>query len=119
MLTALALSAVLETGYGPWKLHEVTGYSWKCGATQRTASGVWPEINWSAASSKEDYPFGTVLQLSYRGITTTRIVHDRGPDITKGKLDLMMADCDRARVWGRKKIWVREVRRPLGARSNR
>lgn len=123
-MIALLLSGVLETGTGPWRTMEVTAYSHGCTMPrsgrepkkpQRTASGAEAEVNWSVAASKE-YPFGTVLELSYRGIVTRRIVHDRGSDIVDGRLDLFMSDCARAKAWGRKRISVREIRRPLGTK---
>lgn len=127
MIHALALSAILETGVGPWREMEVTGYYHGCTnprsgkepkTPQKTASGADAEPNWSVAASKE-YPFGTVLEFSYRGIITRRIVHDRGADIVDGRLDLFTGSCDHAKRWGRRKIQVREIRRPLGARRKR
>ena len=97
---------------------ETTAYSWGCGASQATSSGVWPEANWSVATGSE-YPFGTVLELSYRGIITRRIVHDRFKHDKQGRIDLFVSDCDRAKAWGRKKIMVREIRRPLGSKRKK
>ena len=125
MIEALAISAILETGTGQWRKMEVTGYSHGCTnprsgkeprRPQKTASHKEAEVNWSVAAS-EEFPYGTVLQLSYRGIVTTRIVHDRGPDIVNGRLDLFMESCGHAKRWGRRWIWVRELRRPL-AKTN-
>ena len=124
MIPALALAAILETGAGPWRTMEATGYFHGCTnprsgrepkKPQKTASGAEAEANWSVAASKE-YPFGTVLELSYRGIITRRIVHDRGPDIVDGRLDLFTESCDHAKRWGRRRISVREIRRSLGSR---
>ena len=113
MLSLLLSAALVQPDYGPWRKMKVTAYAQGCGATQATASGHWPETNWSVASGSE-YPFGTVLQLSYRGILTTRIVHDRFRYDIPGRLDLYMEDCKRADVWGIKYVDVRVVRKPLG-----
>jgi len=114
MLTSLILSAALvQPDYGPWRKMKVTAYAPGCGATQATASGVWPEENWSVATGSE-YPFGTVIQLSYRGILTTRIVHDRFRYDIPGRVDLYVKNCEMADRWGIKYVDVRVVRKPLG-----
>lgn len=108
---------------GKWQRFIATGYSHGCTNPtdrpepkypQATASGLEAEANWSVAASPEDFPFLTVLEISFDGIITRRIVHDRGRDITKGRIDLFFSTCDRARQWGNKVVWLREVRRPLG-----
>lgn len=82
-----------------------------------TASGAPLEPNWHVAADGDYYPFGTVLQFSYDGITTTRLVADRGRAIKgRDRFDLAMADCDRARAWGRRVVSVRVLRRPLGSK---
>lgn len=79
-----------------------------------TASGAELIPNWHIAADPY-YPFGTVLQLSYDGIVTNRIVADRGRGIKgKNRIDLAMADCDRAKAWGVRKVWARVLSRPLG-----
>ena len=107
---------------GKWERFVATAYSHGCTMPrsgmefedpQATASGREAEANWSVAAS-EEFPFLTVLQISYDGIVTTRIVHDRGLAITKGRLDFFVKDCKSAKRFGKKVIWVREVRRPLG-----
>lgn len=106
---------------GPWRPFEATGYAIGCTMTlsgiepnhKLAASGVPLAPNWSVAAHRE-FPFGTVLELSHGGILTTRIVHDRGRMIGPGKLDLAFEDCNRARRFGRRTVWAREVRRPLG-----
>lgn len=106
----------------PWILFTVTAYAQGCimprSGREHThlnpaAYGKLPEANWSVAAPP-DLPFGTVLELSYRGIITRRIVHDRGRAIKGKRLDLFVEDCERARRWGKKKVWVRVVRQPLG-----
>lgn len=106
---------------GKWRQFQASGYAIGCTMTLSgaepdhdiTASGHRLVPNWSVATSSE-FPFWTVLEISYRGIVTRRIVHDRGRMITKGTVDLAFEDCQRARSWGRRKVWIREVRRPLG-----
>lgn len=106
-----------------WQQFTVTAYAFGCilpgngkpepNIKTKAANGKWPEANWTVAAPKE-LPFGTVLELSYQGIITTRIVGDRGRAIKGNRLDLFVSDCERAKVWGRRVVWVREIRRPLG-----
>lgn len=106
-----------------WHLYTVTAYSHGCtlpksgvehAEPQRAANGDWPEANWTVAASK-DIPFGTVLELSYRGVVTTRIVGDRGRAIRRGRLDLFVESCDHAKRWGVRQVYVRVKTIPLGA----
>lgn len=112
---------------GPWQRFYVTGYSHGCTnprsgkepkRPQKQSSGSYPVPNWTVAAPPDMVP-GTVIELSYRGILTTRIVGDTGPDIVRKpgrlpRLDLFMADCERAKSWGHHVVDVREIRRPLG-----
>lgn len=117
----LGLCLLASTVDAEW--YTVTAYSFGCilpksgiepiGKT-RAANGKWPEANWTVAAPKE-LPFDTVLELSYQGIITTRIVGDRGRAIKGKRLDLFVANCERAKAWGRRRVWVREIRRPLGS----
>ncbi len=106
---------------GEW--FEVTASAYAVGCTMPkgeepnhslTASGAELIPNWHIATDKH-YPFGTVLQLSYDGIVTNRLVADRGRGIKgKNRIDLAMADCDRAKAWGVRKVWARVLSTPLG-----
>lgn len=114
---------------GPWHRFLVTGYSHGCTnprsgkepkRPQRQSSGSWPVANWTVAAPPDMVP-GTVIELSYRGILTTRIVGDTGPDIVRKpgrlpRLDLFMENCERANAWGHHVVDVREIRRPMGGR---
>lgn len=104
-----------------WAPYTVTAYAHGCtmprgaeGSPKLTASGSVAEPNWTVAAGP-DLPFGTVLMLSADGIVTSRIVHDRGRLIQGRRLDLFMASCEQARRFGRRTVWVKELRRPLGA----
>ncbi len=105
-----------------WTQYTVTAYHHGCiipkngieGKPRKAANGEWPEANWTVAAPPS-LPFGTVLELSYQGIITTRIVGDRGRAIKGKRLDLFVSDCERAKAWGRRVVWVREIRRPLGS----
>ena len=108
---------------GPWQRFVATGYGHGCTLPssgkehkdpQPTTYGVEAVPNWTVAASAEDFPFLTVLEISYDGIVTTRIVHDRGSAITKGRLDLFFSSCAKAKRWGKRVLWVREIRSPLG-----
>lgn len=108
---------------GPWRRYEVTAYSHGCimprgpeGGPRKAADGRWPTPNWTVAAGPH-YAFGTVLELSHRGIVTRRIVGDRGRAIKGRKLDLFVEDCGRARSWGRREVMVRVVREPLGGNN--
>jgi 3D (Asp-Asp-Asp) domain-containing protein len=102
--------------------YEVSAYAHGCimprsgieGPPQKAADGRWPVPHWTVAADPS-HPFGTVLELSYQGILTSRVVGDRGRAIKGRKLDLFMDSCENARRWGRRVVMVREVRRPLGA----
>lgn len=119
---AITLALLPVSTDASWAWYTVTAYSFGCirpksgiepkGKTL-AANGKMPVANWSVAADPS-LPFDTVLELSYQGIVTTRIVHDRGRAIKKNRLDLFVSDCERARVWGVKRVWVREIRRPLG-----
>lgn len=119
---ALALALVPVSIDASWAWYTVTAYSHGCirpksgveRGPQKAANGKMPVPNWSVAADPS-LPFDTVLELSYQGIVTTRIVHDRGRDIKKNRLDLFVSDCERARMWGVRRVWVREIRRPLGS----
>lgn len=127
---ALGDSATLEARAPraePFRPYLVSAYSHGCTnprsgreprAPRPSSSTEWPEANWSVAAPPE-IPYGTVLELSYRSVLTTRIVHDRGPDIIAApgklpRLDLFVGSCSRATDWGMRVVWVRELRRPLG-----
>lgn len=105
---------------GPWETWEATAYSHGCtrprgpeGKPRKAADGRWPVPNWTVAAAPH-YAFGTVLELSHGGIVTRRIVGDRGRAIKGRRLDLFMADCGRAKAWGRRQVLVRVIREPLG-----
>jgi len=119
--SALPGAAYLEpAAAGPWETWEATAYSHGCirprgpeGKPRKAADGRWPTPNWTVAAGPH-YAFGTVLELSHGGIVTRRVVGDRGRAIQGRRLDLFVADCGRARAWGRRKVFVRVVRQPLG-----
>lgn len=106
MLTALLLAT--------WSQYEVTAYSKGCTMPKNgiepefniTASGAVPIANLTVAADKS-FPFGTRLLLSFEGILSPRTVQDRGGAIFGRRLDLYMENCQKARLWGRRKVWVR------------
>lgn len=121
---AVPLSDIMEpAANGVWHRFIASGYSHGCvmpssgvehGRRDLTASGAEAVPNWSVTTSAE-FPFGTVLEASFTGFRTSVIVHDRGRAITKGRMDVFLESCPDARQFGRQVVWVREIRRPLGA----
>lgn len=103
---------------GAYHPYIVTGYSHGCvlpkfgpePPPQPMANGEWPVAGLHVAADPS-IAFGTVLEVVYRGLTSRLIVGDRGRAIRGRRLDLFLADCDRARAWGRRTAYVREIGR--------
>ena len=105
-----------------WRRFVATAYSHGCtnprsgkepSSPASTASRESAVPNWTVAADSE-FPFHTVLEISYKGVPERYIVHDRGPDIVGNRIDVFLATCEEARRFGRRVVYVREVRRPLG-----
>lgn len=106
----------------PWKEYISTSYSHGCvlptsgkehGRKDRTASGKVAKANWTVAAS-EEFPFGTILQVSYRGKIFRWEVQDRGYAIKDGMVDFFVESCKKAKLYGRRKVWLREELPALG-----
>lgn len=112
---AITLTFTSDTEAVEWKPYVVTAYSHGCTLPrsgkerkhkQKGANNQWPIANLTIAADRS-IPFGTVMEFSYSGIVSKRIVGDRGHAITGNRIDLFMKDCESALRWGIRTIYAR------------
>jgi 3D (Asp-Asp-Asp) domain-containing protein len=85
-----------------------TAYSWSCGATGPTKSGVAPVPHWTLAADPAVLPMGSIVRLEAPWVSGHEwMVHDTGSAIKGRRLDLMVSSCAQARWWGRRSVWVK------------
>jgi 3D (Asp-Asp-Asp) domain-containing protein len=121
ILPAIALSLMASTvstdAWDGWQRYEVTSYSHGCIMPRsgreskhkfKGANGHWPIPNLTIAADPS-LPFGTVMEFSYNGIVTKRVVGDRGRSIKGKRIDLFVENCSMAKRWGRRIIFGKVV----------
>jgi 3D (Asp-Asp-Asp) domain-containing protein len=74
-----------------------------------TASGAVATPNLTLAADPS-IPFGTVMEISYRGKPQRWVVQDRGRSIKGRRVDLFLESCENARKFGRRTVWIRIVK---------